>query len=123
MDIKEKLNRLAELQSHADIIRMKFDELRAQAMPPEVKQALDDIAAEEKTALEALQDGIDGLTAEIKAEVIQAGETVKGDYMMAVYNKPRVTWDNKGLDGYAVAHPEITAFRKAGEPSVSLRKV
>lgn len=42
---------------------------------------------------------------------------------MAVYNKGRVSWDSSGLNGYMVAHPEITAFRKEGEPSITLRKI
>jgi hypothetical protein len=37
--------------------------------------------------------------------------------------KGRVSWDGKSLDGYMAAHPEISAFRKEGEPSVSLRNV
>jgi len=73
--------------------------------------------------MDALQSGIDELTAEVKADVLNAGATVKGDYMMAVYNKGRVSWDTKGLDGFAIAHPEMQAFRKVGEPTITLRKV
>jgi len=123
MDTKQKLDRLSEMQAQADVMRAHFDKLRADVMTPEIKQALDDIAAEESTALDALNGGIAELTAEVKADVTNFGATVKGDYLMAVYNKARVTWDNKGLDGFAVAHPEIAAFRKVGEPTVTLRKV
>jgi hypothetical protein len=40
---------------------------------------------------------------------------------MAMYTKPRVTWDSKGIEGFSVAHPEINVFRKVGEPSVSIK--
>jgi len=123
MDTKQKLDRLSEMQAQADVMRLHFDELRKSIMTPEIQQALADIAAEESTALDALNGGIAELTAEVKADVTNFGATVKGDYLMAVYNKARVTWDNKGLDGFAVAHPEIAAFRKVGEPTVTLRKV
>jgi len=123
MNTTEKLNKLSELQAQADVIRMHFDDLRKSILTPEIQAQLDDIAAEERTSLDALQGGIDELTAEVKADVLNAGATVKGDYMMAVYNKGRVSWDTKGLDGFAIAHPEMQAFRKVGEPTITLRKV
>jgi hypothetical protein len=123
MNTTEKLNRLSQMQAQADVIRLHFDDLRKSILTPEIQAQLDDIAAEERTSLDALQGGIDELTAEVKADVLNAGATVKGDYMMAVYNKGRVSWDTKGLDGFAIAHPEMAAFRKTGEPSITLRKI
>ena len=57
------------------------------------------------------------------AGVFTIGATVKANGLMAVYNKGRVSWDSKLLDGYAVAHPEILAARKEGDPSVTIRTV
>ena len=65
----------------------------------------------------------DALEAEVKQEVIEAGQTIKGSCLQACYAKGRVSWDTKMLDGYVVAHPEVEQFRKVGEPSVSIRKV
>jgi hypothetical protein len=123
MNTTEKLNKLSELQAQADVVKLHFEDLRKSILTPEIQAQLDDIAAEERTSLDALQGGIDELTAEVKADVLNAGATVKGDYMMAVYNKGRVSWDTKGLDGFAIAHPEMQAFRKVGEPTITLRKV
>ena len=61
------------------------------------------------------------LEAEIKDAVVNQGATVKGEFLMAVYNKPRVSWNTKGLDGFAVAHPEVKAFQSFGKPSVTIR--
>jgi hypothetical protein len=122
MDTTEKLNRLSELQSQADVIRLHFGDLKAQILTPELQIALDEIDAEMNTSLESLQEGINSLTAEIKDDVIKGCVTVKGNYLMAVWNKGRISWDTKGLDGYAVAHPEMVAFRKEGDPSVTIRK-
>ena len=123
MNITEKLDQLADMQAHADVIRLHFNDLRAKILTPEIKQQLDDLDAEMNTALDTLNGGITTLTAEIKDDVLKSGATVKGASLMAVWNKGRVSWDMKSLDGYMVAHPEMTAFRKEGEPSVTIRKV
>jgi hypothetical protein len=123
MDTTEKLNRLSEMQSQADVIRLHFDELKKQILTPEIQAALAEIDAEMNTTLETLQGGISSLTDEIKLDILLDGKSVKGNYLMAVWNKGRISWDTKGLDGYAVAHPEMSAFRKEGDPSVTIRKV
>ena len=123
MDIKAKLDGLAELRAQEDAIRLHYDDLKAQILTPEIIKALDDINAEMETSLGTLKDGINSLTADIKDEVIKNGTTVKGTLLMAVWNKGRISWDTKGLDGYAVAHPEMSAFRSVGEPSVTIRSV
>ena len=123
MDIKEKLDLLSDMQSQADVIRMHFDDLRKMILTPEIQQQLADIDAEMVTSIESLQTGIDQLTSEIKSDVVTGCTTVKGNYLMAVWNKGRESWDGKLLSGYAVAHPEILTARKIGEPSVTIRKV
>ena len=123
MDTQHKLDLLYDLQCKQDAIRLHYEDLRKTLIPEEIKAALDDIDAEQKTALDSLASGIDELTAEVKADVLQAGGSVKGLYLHAIYAKGRVSWDTKSLDGYAVAHPELLALRKEGAPSVSLRKI
>jgi hypothetical protein len=122
-EVVTKLDRLADLQAQADVIRMRFNDLRDGVMTPEIKQALADIDAEERTTLEAVNEGIGKLTADVKDDVVKAGASVKGKYLQAVWMKGRVSWDTKALDGYAAGHPEIAQFRKEGEPSVSIRGV
>lgn len=117
----EKLDRLAEMQAQLDSIKLHFDALRETIITPEIRAQLDEIQAEQDTAMQAAQAGISALTEEIKAEVIQAGASVKGTYLHAVYTKGRESWDGKSLAGYAAAHPEVLTFRKIGEPSVSVR--
>lgn len=123
MDTTEKLNRLSDLQAQADVIRLRFQELRDGIMTPEIKAALAEVDAEEATAIEAVSAGIANLTDEIKQEVVAGGSSVKGNFLQAVWMKGRVSWDTKALDGFAAGHPEIVQFRKEGEPSVSIRAV
>ena len=120
-EIVEKLDRLADLQSHVDIINLRFDKLREDVLTPEIKAQLEDIEAERETTLESVQGGMESLEAEIKDAVVLQGATVKGKLLQAVWSKPRVTWDTKALEGYAAGHPEIMPFRKEGKPSVSIR--
>lgn len=123
MNIEQKLDQLADLQAQADVIRIKFNELRDGVMTPEIKQALADIDAEERTTLEAVNEGIGKLTSDVKDGILKLHATVKGKYLEAVWAKGRVSWDTKALDGYAAGHPEIAQFRKEGDPSVSIRNV
>ena len=123
METNEKLNQLHELQSTKEITEQHFEEVKLTLLTPEIQQALKDIDAEKSTALETLQRNIDDLMAEIKRDILANGATIKGEFLMAVYNKGRVSWNNKGLEGFMVAHPEMAAFRSEGDPSVTIRKI
>ncbi len=66
---------------------------------------------------------ISELEEQAKQAVLEAGDTVKGGALQAVYSKPRVTWDSKQLDGLMIVIPELAQARKVGQPSVSIRKI
>lgn len=121
--IEEKLNRLSNLQAQMDVINLKYDEVRNGVLTPEIKAELDDIEDGRRDAVDTLQGSLAELTTEIKADVIANGSSVKADHLHAIYNKGRTTWNSKLLAGYAVAHPEIMALRKVGNPTVSIRSI
>ena len=123
MNTVEKLNQLDDFQAQKALLDLDKQSKIDQVLTPEIKQAIADIELEYAGMSEGVDENITKLTAEIKDDVIQLGGTVKGDHLMATWNKGRVSWDTKSLDGYAIAHPELTQFRKEGEPSVSIRKV
>ena len=126
MNTQEKLNELSALKMAIETNREYYNGLKEdwlKQIPTEVKEALDKIDAEFNERQAEVGKQISELEAEIKLDVINLGSTVKGEFLMAVYNKGRITWDNKGLEGFMVAHPEIVAFRKEGDPSVTLRKI
>jgi hypothetical protein len=79
--------------------------------------------AEFNKAHEAMIAEMARLEAEIKNEVLESGETVKGDSLMAVWNSGRLTWDGKQLKKLAERYPEITVASKVGNPTVSFRAV
>jgi len=120
MNTQEKLDKIADLKSAQSLRESEKQALIDQVLTPEIKTKIAEIEAE-FAASDNITDTINLLTEEVKSEVAQLGETVKGTFLMAVYSKPRVSWDTKALDGYIVSHPELKQFRKEGAPSVSIR--
>ena len=59
----------------------------------------------------------------LRDEVVKVGRTIKGQRKQAVYNGGKISWNTKGLLGYALAHPAIKQFSTTGAPFVSIRTV
>lgn len=68
-----------------------------------------------------VQKMISELESEIKEEVLKRGESVKTNYMNVTWNKGRVSWNSKLLEGYAMAHPDILGARSIGDPTDSFK--
>lgn len=96
---------------------------RMDAILAQVKDELDALHAELDPLVSAAEGDLSAVEAALKQEIIAAGVTVKGEHYMAVFNKPRVTWDTAKLEGLALAHPEILALKKMGEPTVTIREI
>lgn len=125
MNTTEKLDKLSGLEMVIETNREYFGGLKEEQMKqisPEIKEALDKIDVEFNERQADVGKQISELTEEIKQDVLNIGETVKGIYKMAVWNKARETVDMKQLKGYAVAHPEVNSMIKIGEPTVTIRK-
>lgn len=90
-------------------------------MTPEIKAELEAIEAEFSDKSEGARLNIEELEAQIKHYVIEHGASVKGEFLHAVYSKPRVSWDTKILDGMIALIPQIAEAKKFGSPSVSIR--
>jgi hypothetical protein len=127
--IEQKLSTLRELMDLREALRLRKEELVEQARAPyrdvldKIEQAAAEIEAEFADQVEDVNERIVETEAQVRADVVTLGQSVKVNGLQAVYMKGRVTWDAKALDGYALGHPELFAFRREGEPSVSLRNV
>lgn len=117
------LDSLTEVQAALDRVSKEFQHLRLQTIPPEVQDRLAEIDAEALTVTEPLAQRILDLTEEIKSQVLDVGSTVKGSELMAVYNKGRVSWDTKALEGFAAAYPELLKLKSVGKPTVTIRRI
>jgi hypothetical protein len=121
--IVELLEHYSDLHEALEATLAQAQERRDAVIPPEVKAAVQAIDAEFQPAISALESAIAETKRQIETCVLELGQTVKSNRAIAVYNRGRITWDNQALEGYAVAHPEILAFRKEGEPYVTIRRV
>ena len=122
-EIKQMLDQLAEFQAECDVIELQKQSLVNEILTDEVKAMLAEVDARFADKMNATSVNITNLQDKIKQAIIELGISVKGTFLHAVWSKGRVSWNSKALDGYAVAHPEIVAFRKEGEPSASIRVV
>lgn len=120
-EIRAQLNRLAEYHAERDAVALEKQALVDSVLTPEIKTRLAEIDLEFAAREDAVDANISEMESHVKTAVIAHGGSVKADYLHAVWAKGRVSWDTKSLDGYAVAHPELFAFRKEGQPSVSIR--
>lgn len=119
-EITAKLNRLAELIAHRDVLVIDWNARREQIMQT-VRHELDALDAELAPLSAGLQLDITALEAEVKAAVLANGDSVKGDRLTAVYMRGRPSWNDDALNGYAIDNPAILAFRTQGKPSVTIR--
>jgi hypothetical protein len=118
--VVKKLNRLADLRAAVDLTRMNYEARRTEIMK-NVQAELEAIEAEYKPLMEAAEANASALEGQIKNDVLLSGKSIHSEVFQAIYTKGRVSWDSAGISEYARAHPEVLAFRKEGQPTVSLR--
>ncbi len=123
ISVNEKLDQLANFQAEKDVLQLQKQELIDEILTAEIKARLDEIEAEFAPRVAAVEENIAALEAEIKADVLKNGETIRGTFLRAVWNRGRVSWDTKSMDEYALYHPEVIRFRKQGQPYVSITRV
>lgn len=121
--IKQLLDLLAEMQAQRQLVELNKQAAINKVLTPEIKAQIADIEAEFSGKIEAVNANIAESECQIKVQVIELGTTVKGIYLQAVWTKPRISWSDAALEGYAIDHPELLAFQTIGKPSVSIRKV
>jgi len=119
--IRLGLEDLAQLRAQAELLRLDYQAKRERILDT-VRQDLQDLDAEYDEPTRIVAEKIASQEDMLKKATLMRGETVAGEQLQVVYSKPKTTWDSAGLNGYAVAHPEILAFRKQGDqPSVSIQ--
>jgi len=76
-------------------------------------------------ALQKRRERLDALEKEIKTVVVAEGQSERGFGITVTYRSGyvRTSWDTDGLNGYAVAFPEILTFRKETDvkPTVAMK--
>lgn len=123
MGAKELLEQLEGAYSQRDLLMIDYNQARDNAIPDEVQAALADIDAEFLPKKDAIEEKIAELEEQVKAAVIEGGQTVKAGALMAMYMRGRVSWDNKKLEGMMALIPGLAKARNEGKPTVQIRTV
>jgi hypothetical protein len=116
---------LDDLYARRDLSEMQHEKACDAILTPEQRMQLVRIDGEYDAEYEEIADAIKAAEEQVKAAVVQAGETIKGQRYQAVYGKGRVSWDGTRLEEYFRANdPDaLGRMRKVGKPSVSIRAV
>ena len=122
-ELTHKLDKLANFLAQRDVFSLQKKELIDHVLTAEIRARLDEIEAEFAGKTEAVEANIAALEDEIRQEALRQGASVKGSFLRVIWHKGRISWDTKSLDDYARSHPEVTSFRKQGEPYVSIVKI
>jgi len=120
-DLYTKLEELADLRAAPTALALELEDKTRLMIGEQAYSNLLDLRREYGNLKDAAEAEAAALEAEIKAEVIQVGATVKSAHLQAVWNKGRVTWDGAKLDGMLALIPALAAARKEGEPTVTIR--
>ncbi len=121
--VRGSLNAIADLRKELNDLDDRKKQGVALILTSELQAELDALDLEFKPEYERIQGLIADSETLTKVGVIEIGKTVKGNFLMAVFNKGRVRWDSKALDGYSKSHPELLEFRKEGNPYASIRGI
>ena len=90
-------------------------------IPDDIKQKIKEINEEFDFSVSEFEKVAESLREEIKKEVLAQKQTLRGKNHMAVYMRPRVSWNDEFLEGLAIVVPEIMYARKEGSPSIQIR--
>jgi len=121
MTTEDKMELYYSKREQLQLLDMKEKEEIDTVLTPEILARVDEIRAKYKDTKEAVGFELSVLEKEIKESVLTMKETIKSKNVMAVWNKGRVSWDSKLLEGMAKLEPKLLAARKEGEPTVSIR--
>ena len=113
-DVYTQIEEYSRLTAGISDIEAQKQALIERVLTPEIKDLLAEIDAEFDPKIAELNMTLSILEAQIKAQVLEAGRTIKGSLHSFTFSKPRISWDSKGLDGYAAAHPKFCTSAKSG---------
>lgn len=122
MNTEKMLDQLSELYTRRDLLNLEKKELLETVLPPEIKEAMNAIDLEYKGKEEIVSKNIADVEEQIKNSVVESGDSVKGEFLHAIYYKGRISWDNAKLEGLMLAFPKISEARKQGNPYTVIKK-
>lgn len=109
-NVTTDLEKLHKLRERLAKIGKKYEEQKEKLLGP-IKNKLTLLDQKHADEVTEVLDRIAIVEEAIKSEVVEIGESVSTEDLIAVYVRPRVTWNNDKLEGFALIHPEIMNAR------------
>jgi rRNA-processing protein FCF1 len=104
-------------------LQQQLEKMKNDAIPSEVQAELEAIDTEFAPKIKTIEDKLAQVVNKVKQAVLEQGSTLKGNAFMAVWSKPRTSWDTKLLDRLAEKYPEINLAKTKSKPSVSIKQI
>lgn len=130
MTAEEMLDLITQIETKCVAAMQEFDaaitenETQIAILQPGLWAIHQNLIADKINIYQGLQQNITELKEAVKEQALTRMETVHGTALMAVYSKPKTTWDGDKLKGFALAHPEVLGCANIStQGSVSFRKL
>lgn len=120
--IKKDLTTFEQLAEQIEAKRKQMELVMFDFIPQDKRKELETLLKGHADEIKLIEDQKADVEAKIKLGVVELGKSISGTTYSATYTKPSVKYDAVKCDAYAVAHPEIKAFRTETKASVSMRK-
>jgi hypothetical protein len=124
MSVEQRLDKLANLRQKIVLAdKVRVDSIKM-ACPAAVRAKIKEIEDKfQKEKLE-LEERIKAVEERIRSEVVAQGKTAKGEYLMAVYVSPSVSYDKNKLEILEKVYPVILdAKTVADKGTCTIRRI
>jgi hypothetical protein len=109
-DLQARMDELADTEVQLDLIISERETLKKEQIPLNVQAELESIDEEYESKIQNVKDNIKARKEQLQAMLKEFGKPLKSKRYTWSYDE-EVIWDAKGLDGYALSHPEILYMR------------
>jgi hypothetical protein len=122
-ELQTKIDELADTEVQLDLIIAEKETLKKSLIPEEIQMEMESVEFEYVDKIKAVEDNIKVRKDQLKALLMEYAKPLKSKYYTWTYKEGDPIWDTKGLDGFAVSHPEMLFLRKEGKPVTKLTPV
>jgi len=122
-EVQNLLNELSRVTEECNEAIIPFQE-KIYALEQTIADQINALSKEQERVAAPFFETMAKLTAQIKSEALPIGHTVHGDKLMAMYTKPKVSWDTKGTawDKFVDNNPSVLQFKSvAPEGTITIR--
>ncbi len=110
LDLQTRMDELADTEIQRDMVLAERETLKQKQVPANIQAELQQIDEEFAPKIEQIELNIKARKDQLQSMLKEYAQPVKSKFYSWSYDE-EVIWDAKGLDGYALSHPEILYMR------------